>query len=203
MSTIKNTLDIVLNRSVGLANSSGDEKLYGQLLREYRKVHSKDFEKIIAALEAGDQKSACRLAHTLKSSSAIIGAVTLSEAAFKVEKALSKGAGEWPEISAAVEGLMKDVETHFTALAAELELLPEREASGIPPDREAILKLVEKLAPLLENSDSAVFKLRDEIEDVLAPLGEDGEVLLDLIDEFELPQAAKVLDKIKDSFGPE
>ena len=184
----------VLNRKAGMENSSGDEKLYFQLLREFRKVHGNDIEKIKTALGAGDRKNACRIAHTLKSSSAIVGAMFLSEVAFKTENILAEtGVGD----SLVINGLIEKLETAFSDLMRELSFLPEKDRRNGIMDREAALALVQKLEPLLETSDSKAYTLRDDIEEILAPLGENGEELLNLVDEFEFSEAAKVLSKIK------
>ena len=186
----------VLDRKAGMVNSAGNEKLYLQLLREFNKVHKTDLEKIKSALDAGDRKSACRLAHTLKSSSAIIGALSLSGAAYLVEAALyGEGNTEDADINALVTGL----EAAFTAVITELELLSEREKSNVSKNRNDALALIQKLEPMLEASESTAYILRDDVEDILAPLGKDGEELLNLIDEFEFSKAASVLLKIKNT----
>ena len=172
--------------------SGGNEKNYLQTLREYKKVHREDLEGIKSALEAGDRKNACRMAHTLKSSSAIIGAEALSGIALRVEKALGDS-GQ----NADLESIMAELDRAFLELMAELDALPEPEIKSAPLDRERALALMEKLIPLLETSEAVVFTLRDEIEEVFAPLGAEGEELLSLIDIFEFPAAAKFLLKIK------
>ena len=191
----------VLNKAVGLNHSIGDERLFVQLLRDFRKVHREDINKLKAAWEAGDRKTACRLAHTLKSSSAIIGAELLSKIAYEAEKALDENS---KETTASIEKIIAELEPAFTLLIREVDNLLSVEVSKsdpLPFDREKALLLIKKLLPLLERSDSTVFELREEIDQIFTPLGEDGEELLDLVDEFEFPKAEKLLLEIKAALG--
>ena len=177
-----------------MAYSSGNEELYFKTLREYKKLHGKDLEEIKFSLEAGNRKKACRQAHTLKSSSAFIGAEILSEIAFKAEKALKYSE---QDNAAGVSRIMAELEEASQKLTAELECFSETEQPKIAFDKDRAFALMEKLIPLLETSEAVVFTLRDEIEEVFTPFGKEGEELLSLIDTFEFPEAAKVLLKIK------
>ena len=191
----------VLDKEVGLNHSTGDERLFVQLLRDFRRVHREDINKIKTAWGAGDRKTACRLAHTLKSSSAIIGAELLSKIAYEAEKALDENS---KETTGVIEKNIAELEPAFTLLIQEVDNLLSAEVNireALPFDREKALLLIKKLLPLLERSDSSVFELREEIDQVFTPLGEDGEELLDLIDEFEFPSAEKLLLKISAVLG--
>ena len=92
---------------------------------------------------------------------------------------------------------MAELELAFLDLMAELEFLPVTKLQETVFDRERALLLIEKLVPLLESSEAVVFTLRDEIEEVFLSFGDDGEELLNFIDLFEFPEAAKILVKIK------
>ena len=178
-----------------MAYFAGNEKLYMQTLREYKKVHGMDLQGIRSALKAGEQKNASRVAHSLKSSSAVIGAEPLAAVALKAEKALD-GSCEYSADN--VESILAALEIAFRKLMAELESIPEPELQrGGPLDRERALALIEKLVPLLQSSEAIVFTMRDEIEEVFSPFGDDGEEVLNHIDMFEFPEAARILLKIK------
>ena len=209
----------VLDRSIGMFHTSEDEKLYGQLLGEFKKVHSKDMEKIKGALKSGDYKTASRLAHTLKSSSGVIGAMPFSKTARKAESILNKKAflkdpalpGFPPDAADEKDSSMElldivisDMDSEFNLLFKELDrIIPAKTGRTLAPpfDIEKARELIEKLSPLLDASDSRTLALRDEIEEILASLGEDGEELLNLVDDFDFPAAAQVLSKIKSSLG--
>ena len=188
----------VLNKAVGLNNSSGDERLFIQLLRDFYKVHRNDLDKLKAAWQAGDRRTACRLAHTLKSSSAIIGAQLFSRIAYKAETALNEKSNE---STGSIDKIVAELEPVFTTLVREISGLLSSEVNqskALPFDRDKALVLIPKLIPLLERSDCSVFGLRDEIDVIFASYGEKGEELLRLVDEFEFPRAAKLLLEIRD-----
>jgi PAS domain S-box-containing protein len=66
----------------------GNQALYERLLRMFQSDQADAARKIRAALETADHKTALRLAHTLKSTAGVIGAVDLSQAAQALEQAL-------------------------------------------------------------------------------------------------------------------
>lgn len=70
-----------IDRELGLKNAAGDEELYGQLLEGFKENHAGDEAAIRKALAQGDRHEAWRLAHTLKSTAALIGAEELSHVA--------------------------------------------------------------------------------------------------------------------------
>jgi len=188
----------VLDKAVGLLYSAGDEKLFYQLLRDFYRVHLEDVEKIKLALAEGDKSTACRLAHTLKSSSALIGALPLSSIALREEMALDTGATETPETC---NSIITELEAAFADLIRELRgMLPEDDKKNVtaPLDKGKALALLQKMEPLLEDFNSAIFELRDEISYVLAPLGDVSEELLVLIDNIEFKKAVMLLAKIRE-----
>jgi len=184
--------DKAINKTLGMAYSTNNEKNYFRTLRDFKKIHGKVLERIKSSLEAGDRDSARRLAHSLKSSSALIGAETLSGIAIKAEKALENSGSQ-----AEADKIMAELEEAFTELMAELDCLPETEAPKMAFDKDRALALTEKILPLLDKSDAMVLSFRDEVEEVFLPFGKEGEELLGLIDSFDLSEAAKVLIKIK------
>ena len=188
----------LINSSIGIANATGDEKLYHELIREFMRVHRVDFEKIKSSREDGDRHTACRLAHTLKSSSAIIGAIPLSKIAEEAEMAFDDGASV---ADADIDIIMADLREALYELYRELDkLFPARAEpkKRAPPDREKIMALIGKIEPLLELSDSSAYQYRDDIEEIIAPFGEEGEELLCLVEDFEFLKAAEVLLIIKE-----
>jgi len=195
--------ETVLDTAAGLVNSTGDEELYIQLLRDYIKVHRDDLDNIKAALEAGERKTACRLAHTLKSSSAIIGAKTLSRAAFDVERAIDDDTSGDHNI---LNKLLAELEPAFAAAVSELDaFFNDGDSRGVggPFEKDKAMALIQRLGPLLENSDATAYSLHEDIEELITPLGKDGIELLNLVEEFEFKKASGVLKKIKKDLGLE
>ena len=76
------TLDV----SMALRNLNGNEQLYNKLLRRFADSNTKAGQDIRAALDAGDDTTALRLAHTLKGLAASLGAPALSAEALAVEQ---------------------------------------------------------------------------------------------------------------------
>jgi PAS domain S-box-containing protein len=185
---------VLIDGAAGLINSANDEVLYRQLLEDFRTGHGTDMQKISAALETGDIKLAQRLAHTLKSSAAQIGAKRLSAAARDVELDLSKGAFVPPPEH------LKKLETEFDALIAELTRIvfpakPPVYSSGVMNRTDAI-DLVKRLEPLLESGSTASLKLLDEMRKTFAPV-EECEPFIERIEDFDFVGAAAILKKIK------
>ena len=76
-----------IDLKVGLRYANGKLALYRKLLRIFNESHGHDFERGFRdAIERGDWKAAARHAHTLKSSSRMIGAAVLGELASALEE---------------------------------------------------------------------------------------------------------------------
>ena len=99
-----------IDSELGLRYANGKPSLYQKLLRMFIDSNARRFRQdFIAASEAGEWKDAMRLAHSLKSSSMTIGAVTLSRFAQVLEDACRN---ETPPA---------DVSVHLDPLLLELE----------------------------------------------------------------------------------
>jgi two-component system sensor histidine kinase/response regulator len=80
-----------IDSAKGLVHVGGDQELYKQLLSKFYTTNAETVHDIKQSLSEGDEKTACRLAHTVKGVAAMLGAVQLSAAAADVEGALEKG----------------------------------------------------------------------------------------------------------------
>ncbi|MDX9706071.1 MAG: response regulator [Azospira sp.] len=96
-----------IDTTLGLAQSLGRPELYRRLLKSFVEEFDGSAEHIAKAAAAGDFPLARRLAHSLKSVSATIGATTLAAQAKALENTYADGA-------------LPD-EAEFTAVAAELK----------------------------------------------------------------------------------
>jgi CheY-like chemotaxis protein len=85
----------IINYATGLKMASGNQQLYDKLKRNFYKSNQNVFEEINAAIQKGDITLAHRMAHTLKSVAAIIGAEKLRLAAYTIELSLAKGKQEY------------------------------------------------------------------------------------------------------------
>jgi signal transduction histidine kinase/CheY-like chemotaxis protein len=133
------TTDLVLDQRVGAANFQNDEKLYKKILGDFKRNHGTDFETIISMLLAGDVQGARRVAHTLKSTGATIGAENLRRTAFAVETALAEK-GQCGDDT--LELLSKELTRVLDELKSILPAPAQTEAEGRPIQREAGLKNV-------------------------------------------------------------
>ena len=100
-----------IDSELGLRYANGKPALYQKLLRLFLDSNSHRFrEAFIAASAAGNWKEAMRMAHSLKSSSMTIGAVSLSSLALRLEEACR---AETPpdDISVWLEPLLQELET--------------------------------------------------------------------------------------------
>ena len=87
-SIMEDTIDAVLSTSKGLSHVAGNKNLYVKLLTRFLQDHTTETQKIQASLDGDDAPSACRMAHTMKSVAATLGADSLSGAAKQLELAL-------------------------------------------------------------------------------------------------------------------
>ncbi|MDR3323542.1 MAG: response regulator, partial [Zoogloeaceae bacterium] len=116
-----------LNRSLGLKNTGGDASFYVQLRQDFCQDHGADMKKLTAALETKDHPTAHRLAHTLKSAAALLGAMPLSRSAAALEAELK------PENPAWNADTLARLQTDFERTMAELTQAPSPEL--FPPDK--------------------------------------------------------------------
>jgi PAS domain S-box-containing protein len=186
----------ILDTKAGLKNAVDDETLYHQLLMNFNADHASDDQRIARALETGDVTSAHRLAHTLKSTAALIGAGRLRQAALLVETLLSDGGADIPDQP------LRDLSAALKAVIHKLRPLITRAQKPVNhktdlSDQTAALKLIETLKPLLETGNAGSLELLDAIDELLAPLSEDGQTLINQIQDFEFSDAAHTLNGLK------
>ena len=80
-----------VNTDYRLAQLRGNRKTYLSMLGRLINEHGDDANQIREQLAGGNRVSACRLAHSLKGSSAMLGAEALSLAARQTEQAIIQG----------------------------------------------------------------------------------------------------------------
>jgi HPt (histidine-containing phosphotransfer) domain-containing protein len=107
----------VIDRKAGLGNAAGDAGLYTHLLELFRADHGGDAEKMKRAITEGDGEEARRIAHTMKSIAALIGAEKLRQSAAALEKLCA--AGSPAALAGSLE--LRAFEDSFRAVMAELE----------------------------------------------------------------------------------
>ncbi len=206
--------DVILNEKLGIERSAGDEKLYRKIKVEFYKSNKALMESLQQYLAIGDVKTAHRIIHTLKGTSAMIGAERLAKVALDVEQYFKKalndielGRIEFNELKA---GLVKEVfalDNHLRAVLSELEIVVEEEKifEEAMEDNEfnvdeAIL-LIDNLQPLLEAEDIQAKDYISQIRKTLAVRFDQAHDLIDHIENYDFDVAAEVLRKIKEELG--
>jgi HPt (histidine-containing phosphotransfer) domain-containing protein len=190
---------VPVDRAAGIMNAANDETLYKSLLADFRFGHNKDLEKITAALEALNYQLAQRLVHTLKSTANLIGAKVLGGAALAVEKALKENNGV---PARDLWGTQETLEREFDAVMAELEQIVPKSAERTYEkgdlDAAGALAFIRKLEPLLQSGSSGSLSLRDDIREILGPVGEECGKLIALIENLDFREAAETLNQIQE-----
>ncbi|MDR2739598.1 MAG: response regulator [Treponema sp.] len=191
---------MVLNKFQGLEKTLGDEDFYKQILTTFRNEHALDAKKLQNATGMGDRRLAHRIAHTLKSSAAQIGAEIVSQAAAQIEKALEDGGpGCLPEDFQELEISLKDAITELEALLCTgTSEAPARKASPRegPAAAGQALALAETLIPLLEKANTGSLRYVNEIRELFPPLEGKTESLISEIEDFEFKPALEILLEI-------
>ncbi|WP_287368660.1 Hpt domain-containing protein, partial [Thauera sp.] len=110
-------LDMAVLRTIAAQHSSGNA-LLRKVVGVFREDGRRQLESLQAAWHNGDIATATRAAHTLKSSSASLGALWLSARCREVELALR--AGDTAPIDAGIADIVQGFETAVTAFDAAL-----------------------------------------------------------------------------------
>jgi len=171
-----------LDVDAGLRSVRGKQASYVRLLRKFVLSHRDDMRLLRAQFEAGDRRSAQRIAHTLKGTAATLGATRLQGLATELEVAL-RDADPNGTSSADFVDRMVALEQALAALAlAVLAVLPEEAAqAGRPSDVSAAVTHLEEL--LSADDMQAVTALREILPQLTQALP--GETLARLRQQVE------------------
>ena len=213
--------NLIIDFDAGLNNAAGDSVLYNKLLSDFLIDHGLDHRKIKDAADGGFLTDATRYAHTLKGTSALIGANRLRLAAAALESYLVD------RKNAEIKTGLEKLDDELTAVVDIIELLLPEIHSGIQSscegddpfysggmleetgartmrtprsgDREAgsdpaaAMNLIDELLRLLESGNAQCLNYTDRIRAVLGPLDADTNTLLRQIDNFDFRKASITL----------
>jgi len=194
--------EVIIDRAAGIANSANNTAFYERLLADFKLNHEKDTEEIRKALDRKDYPLARRLAHTLKSTAALVGAKVLAATALAMEEALTQNpAGFNPEAEPGSE-IWNRLERDCKAVFAEIvDTLPvpreEEQKTGIILDKTNTLAFIKKLEELLKINSAKSLALLSDIREILAPVGGEYRELTSYMESFDFPEALGVLMEIK------
>ncbi len=182
----------MLDRQAGLKNMAGDPALYQQLLDNFATEKANLFKQVATAIETKDIPLAHRLAHTLKSNAALIGASRLSQVAFAMEKALADENLPYARLQ------MKTLDIEFRAVMSQLGETAAPESLSVKEtlehsDMARAGVLIERLIPLLSSGNTRCLDMLPEIEETFLPFGDTGKILVRQIENFEFNLALDML----------
>ena len=202
----KEKLEIVLpqvpglDTAVGLKNVGGSAQIYLDLLIQFVESNTDAAERFHAHITAGDMLSSKRLIHSVKGSSAILGAKPLADAALTLEEACIA------DDIARVKNALPHFEQELKFLCRELsELkrpLSDQCSSETAKPLEAV-QLLKQLVPLLKKGDSKAERLVGELRGMINNLGLDALVdeMEENIEDVEFPAALENVYKLMDRLG--
>jgi HPt (histidine-containing phosphotransfer) domain-containing protein len=172
-----------------------DEELEQKLINSFVKSHENKFSQIKIAIEAGDIKTAHRLAHTLKSNAGQLKKTRLRNIAGEIEKHLAENlAGKIIRIT---PQQLDALDAELAAVLAELLPLVNESAAvafladGMLTAAEA-LKLLDELEPLLKGKDVGSLEYIDKLRQM-----EGSEYMIKQIEDFDFKEALETLKQLK------
>jgi CheY-like chemotaxis protein len=188
-----------IDTKAGLARCGGSIAVYRKILDKFRATQADAPQRIRAALEAGDEATAQREAHTLKGVTGNIGADSVQAAAKSVEGLIRDGqdsATALTELEQTLSALIKGM-----PVSQEPETL-ERTATKAMSAEELDPRL-DRLQALLEDSDAEALDVVDEIASRV-----DNRVsrerIRDIgqrIDDFEFEEALELLHRLREDIS--
>ncbi|MCL2755016.1 MAG: ATP-binding protein, partial [Oscillospiraceae bacterium] len=171
-----------------------ENKIKRKLKINFAKSNQGTYESLENALEIGDMKTAHRIAHTLKSNAAQIGAKRLKIAAVSAETTLKDGIFLTDEQKRAIKSELDKILDELAPLLAEAKA--EDTVQSAITDAAEIRKLFETLEPLLRDNDTKCLKLIDTLKAVA-----DTEMLTEQIEEYDFDGALESLAIFKQKVG--
>ncbi len=185
-----------LDLEKGLKVLNGNISTYLRLLRQFATDHGEDITQLREQLSSGDRESARLLAHTLKGSSANLGATGVQGLAAELEAAIKEGSD-----AAEIEKLANTLESNLKQLVAEIvKALPKKiEApNAVEVDWTLVGQVVSQLELLLSASSLQANELVEIHASLLkAALGPAGAEFVERIEHFQYPEALEILEQVR------
>ena len=147
----------------GLGNMMNNEKLYLRMLRRFAESQQKFESQFAAAMAQEDDKTAERIAHTLKSTSGSIGATQVEALAGSLEAACVQAKSP-DEINILAKETVEQLEVVLAGLSA-LKHPQMVQATSAPINPEVIEPLTQRLITALRDGDPVAVKLWKENND--------------------------------------
>jgi CheY-like chemotaxis protein len=170
----------------GLQRVRGNEDKFEQVVELFRRGHERDAEKLDAALAAGDLIAVEQLAHALKGSAGLIGALQVAELSTALLNEIRAKASR-----DVVDEAYAALRLPLCSLIDGLNGVQGDEATDtVTPDTEHGMLVLSRLLRLLEDGDmDAVTFAREESALLRRMLGENAKAILLSIQGFDYAQA--------------
>jgi len=192
----------------GLARVDGNRKLYKKLLLQFRASNVDTLDNIKTALSRGDDKTACRIIHTVKGVAANIGADQLAAVASELETSLVQGS-----IAVNDDVLLEKFVAYLTIVTDGIRAFEEAFAS-VPKTRvlervvtnadiDIVRPLLINLAQMLESGSIKSVNQLDVLDSYLnnTKAAEQFEQLRKDVDMFDMDSALGKLKVIASTLG--
>nr|CRH05695.1 putative Histidine kinase with Peripla BP 1 family domain, Bacterial extracellular solute-binding proteins, family 3 domain, PAS 3 domain, PAS domain, Hise Kin Sens doamin, PAS 4 fold domain, HisKA domain, HATPase c domain, two Response reg domains and Hpt domain [Candidatus Magnetococcus massalia] len=195
-----------LDLQAGLARTEGNQKLYGRLLCKFTASQGEFVPRMEQALADGVGEAAVRTAHTLKGVAGNLGMGPLQQAAQKLE-ALCDQAAEQDVIRTELELVAQQLEPILDGLnqwQQSLQLQSSRRAGvATTMDRERVANLLKEVRAGLEDDDSAVVDLMEQLEPLLAghELATYSEAIQQAVEGYDFDAALEQMQQLDDAFA--
>lgn len=188
-----------IDTAKGLAHCLGKPELYLRLLASFNKEFGTNGTQMQQAANKQDWELARRLAHSLKSGAATLGAMYLSDLAKEAEDSYANEKNLTSSLEKSLLAELQRVASLLSQLEANSEA-PEAAASFNQPE---VLANLNKLIGLLEDDDASALMLLATLEEQLTSRPEAKQLLDDIRDEVEdieyeaaISQAKQLLTKL-------
>lgn len=182
----------------GVAVVRGKTAKYIELLNSFVETHTNDMDRLAESIAAGDQKTAIRLAHSLKGAAATLGIVHLADLARHLELLQRAGPDvtvDSDEVHADMESVRLELRNFAAALPAVIEE-PSSEFSTV--DLQQLEKILDELDERLAQDDFSAIAIFQEHGEILRiALGEHSDALALHIRQFDFEKARVALRELR------
>jgi two-component system sensor histidine kinase/response regulator len=183
----------------GLKVLNGHLAIYLRLLRQYGADHADDMVWLRKHMSAGERDKARLLAHTLKGSSANLGATSVQGLAAKLEEAIKDGRD-----AVTIGRLANTLEIGLQELVAGIrKALPQEPAAPWvgEVDWARVRQVLAELEPLLATGSMQANQIFETHSLLLkAALGPPGEELEQRIEHFRYPEALETVKRVRQEY---
>jgi CheY-like chemotaxis protein len=187
--------------AAGLARTGQNGSLYRKLLEKFSARYHTFADEFALAQADADALAAQRAAHTLKGSAGNIGANSVSAVAAELESAAAPG-GAPDDIKHALDVVLIELGKALSVL--DSHLAAEQPESGATEEQavesqEALDPLLDELASLLEDCDTAALDLVEKLESELPGTVDRSELraLVTAIESYDFANAKAKLDALR------